>query len=384
MNMRDKILLGTSMVLCFAVAGVAQAAPPAGNVTTTGGTASAGTFTAGTSAPTSTVTGNPSTSPFTTVTTTTQLGTTNPTLTGAAISSTGTVNGQGYTLTGTAGAAQTANAQAVTTTTTVYTNPPQSPLQQVSSSVVGPVVSATSGVSTSAITVAANTTNTNSSGGLIYAANLNNTGNVNGNTIGVVENDIVATTSGLTFAQYTGTATYNSGTQTVSVAMNATPAASTSLTSSGLTTTGTVAATTVNATTVNANRIVVTSATPGTTNGLTVGTPVAGTDAANKDYVDGRFNTLNTSVTNLNTLVEANRKRSDAGIATAVALSGGTFLPDKKINLTANVGAFRDEVAVAAQLGVLVSENVALNAGVATSLHSYGGTAVRGGVTFGF
>jgi hypothetical protein len=67
-----------------------------------------------------------------------------------------------------------------------------------------------------------------------------------------------------------------------------------------------------------------------------------------------------------------------------VALSGGTFLPGKKINITANVGAYRDEVAVSGQLHILVSDNLALNAGVATSLHSYGGTSVRGGVTVGF
>lgn len=213
-----------------------------------------------------------------------------------------------------------------------------------------------------------------------YSSTLTTGEEITDNSVVATQNSSLLNSAGITFEQRVGTATYNPTDGSVTVSLPEGPTSSTSITSSGLTTTGTVAATNVTAATVS-----VTSSLNMNNNRISnVGTPTLATDAATKGYVDTAIAGVNSSLTSLNALVENNRKRSDAGIATAVALSGGTFLPNKKINLTANVGAFRDEVAVAAQLGVLVSENLALNAGVATSLHSYGGTAVRGGFTLGF
>jgi hypothetical protein len=122
-----------------------------------------------------------------------------------------------------------------------------------------------------------------------------------------------------------------------------------------------------------------------------VGAGTAATDAVNVGQlntaiagVNASIGTLNTSLNNLSSLVETNRRAANAGIATAVALSGGTFLPGKTFNLTANVGVYDGEVAIAAQLGYLVSDSIALNAGVATGVEGHGDTAFRGGITFGF
>ena len=77
-------------------------------------------------------------------------------------------------------------------------------------------------------------------------------------------------------------------------------------------------------------------------------------------------------------------RRSSAGTATAIALSGNSFLPGKSFNLTGNVGTYRGAVAMALQLGALVGENVALNAGVAKSLNKSGKLGARAGFTVGW
>lgn len=122
-----------------------------------------------------------------------------------------------------------------------------------------------------------------------------------------------------------------------------------------------------------------------------LGNGTAATDAVNLGQLNSAVATLNGSITSLSgtvsslaALVAENERHADAGTAVATALSGGVFLPGNTFNLTANVGSYRGETALAAQVGILVSPNVALNAGVATGLNSYGGTAVRGGFTVGF
>jgi len=76
--------------------------------------------------------------------------------------------------------------------------------------------------------------------------------------------------------------------------------------------------------------------------------------------------------------------RAAAGTAAAVALSGGMFLPGKSFNLTGNVGAYRGAVAGALQIGALVSDMVAVNAGLAHGFNKGGKTALRAGFTLGF
>jgi len=70
--------------------------------------------------------------------------------------------------------------------------------------------------------------------------------------------------------------------------------------------------------------------------------------------------------------------------AIAVAMGGATFLPGMKFNLTANVATYDGAHAGSLQIGALVSDHVAVNAGVATGFNRRGKTAGRVGVTFGW
>lgn len=406
MEMREKILLGALAAIGAATPAYAQISPTSGPQFngTIGGAASTTSATCGTTTCSTSATTGDSTGPtyVNTVTTTTNL----VLNTSKSGSTTGTVtfNGdsQPYRITGSGVGTQ----QATITTSLresyapgVGTNPPTVVGSTTSSSGVVPTAGTQS---ISSLSVSGCSGDAYSPGipffvppsctsNLTYAGTLSSAGSLNSDgSVNVTENTVGVTTSGMTYATYTGTATFNPGTGAIAVAMNSTPTAYTNIGSGGLTTNGTVSATTVSATNVNATNV--TAANVSVTGGLNmngnritnVGTPTALTDAANKGYVDSQIATVSGSISSLASLVEANRKRSDAGIATAVALSGASFLPGKRINVTANIGAFRDEVAIAGQLGVLVSDNVALNAGVSTSFHSYGGTSVRGGVTFGF
>jgi len=223
-----------------------------------------------------------------------------------------------------------------------------------------------------------------------YSSTLTTGEEITDNSVVATQNSSLLNSAGITFEQRIGTATYDPTTGEVTVALPETATSSTNISATGITTTGAVSAATVNAGTANVGTANIGSITMvgGEEGGdrkihnLAAGTATG--DAVNVGQLNTAIAGVTTSINSLATLVEANRKRSDAGIATAVALSGGMFLPGKKINITANVGAFRDEVAIAGQIGILVSDNVALNAGVSTSFHSYGGTSVRGGVTFGF
>jgi trimeric autotransporter adhesin len=100
--------------------------------------------------------------------------------------------------------------------------------------------------------------------------------------------------------------------------------------------------------------------------------------------LDTRVDALETITANLDERFDDVADRSDAGTAAAVALSGAMFLPGKTFNLTGNVGAYRGAVAGAIQLGALVSDRVAVNAGVAHGFNKGGKTAVRAGFTLGW
>ena len=100
--------------------------------------------------------------------------------------------------------------------------------------------------------------------------------------------------------------------------------------------------------------------------------------------LDTRVDALEAVTANLDERFDDVAHRSDAGTATAVALSGAMFMPGKTFNLTGNVGTYRGAVAGALQLGVVVSDMVALNAGVAKGLNKHGKTAARVGFTVGW
>jgi len=100
--------------------------------------------------------------------------------------------------------------------------------------------------------------------------------------------------------------------------------------------------------------------------------------------LDGRVDLLEGLTVDLGKRVDRVDRRSSAGTATAIALSGNSFLPGKSFNLTGNVGTYRGAVAMALQLGALVGENVALNAGVAKSLNKSGKLGARAGFTVGW
>lgn len=208
-----------------------------------------------------------------------------------------------------------------------------------------------------------------------FGAELSTSGPIVDGSVVATENSVVTTSSGVTFAQRVGTATYDPGAGEVIVSLPTAPTSFTSITANGISTSGNISA----GGNITAGGIV--SAAGFNANGgriTNVGAAVDGTDAVNLDQVNSLI------ATNSAYLSRDLRKRSDAGTAVAVAMSGGMFLPDKQFNLTMNVGGYRSEGAIAAQLGYLVSENIAINAGVAKGFSKYGRVAYRGGVSVGF
>lgn len=110
-------------------------------------------------------------------------------------------------------------------------------------------------------------------------------------------------------------------------------------------------------------------------NNLIVGETAA--RRADVTRLDGRIDDLTNRVDQFDS-------RMRSATAVAVAMSGGTFLPNKTMNLTFNMGHYDGKSALSAQINYLVSQNVALNAGVAKGLNKDGKVALRGGVTFGW
>lgn len=104
-----------------------------------------------------------------------------------------------------------------------------------------------------------------------------------------------------------------------------------------------------------------------------------------------RITGLGTRVDALTTRVDTIEKRVDrldrklaSSTAVAVAMSGNTFLPNTTFNLTANVATYDGAQAGAFQMGAMVSDNVAVNAGVASAFNKGGKTAGRVGFTVGW
>jgi len=388
MEMREKILLGALAAIGAATPAYAQTTGPSfeGSISSTTSTSTA-TCGLTTGCTTTATTGDSTVSPFISTFTSTQnivLNTSGTGSTGGTVTFNGDTFGYGISGSGTGSQPQQI------TTTIVNTYNTSSTTVGTVTSVAGPTNTPGSTATVSSLSVSGSSGFASESGTVIYGGTLSSAETLNSDgSVNVTENTIGVTTSGTTYTTYTGTASFAPSTGVITVGPLA-QQSQTSIGSTGLTTTGSVNAATVNASTVNAGTANIGSITMvgGEEGGdrkihnLAAGTATG--DAVNVGQLNTAIAGVTTSINSLATLVEANRKRSDAGIATAVALSGASFLPGKKINITANVGAFRDEVAIAGQIGVLVSDNVALNAGVSTSLHSYGGTSVRGGVTFGF
>ncbi|MEO8618579.1 MAG: YadA-like family protein, partial [Sphingomicrobium sp.] len=63
---------------------------------------------------------------------------------------------------------------------------------------------------------------------------------------------------------------------------------------------------------------------------------------------------------------------------------GAVFLPGKTFNLSANVATYDGAHAGALMFGALISDNVAVTAGVSQGFNRGGKTAARAGFTFGW
>ena len=110
---------------------------------------------------------------------------------------------------------------------------------------------------------------------------------------------------------------------------------------------------------------------------------LADTNAA-LDSLSNRVDALEAVTSDIDQRIGRVQRRADAGTATAVALSGAVFLPDKTFDLTANVGTYHGAVAGALQFGAVVSQHVAVNGGIASGFNKGGKLAARAGLTFGW
>lgn len=77
-------------------------------------------------------------------------------------------------------------------------------------------------------------------------------------------------------------------------------------------------------------------------------------------------------------------ERLAGSTAVAIAMGGAAFLPGKRMNLTGNVATYDGAVAGAVQVGALVSDSFAVNAGVATNFNKRGKVGARVGFSMGW
>lgn len=307
-------------------------------------------------------TGDSTVAPYQNTTTTYTDETINSTLAPQTQAITYTVNGATYN--GTVTYAGTGSAQQVheTSVTTTY-NP--GPPPSVIGTVANPDVITPQGAPTvTSVSAVGSIGNVNS-----FGADISTSGPVTNGAVAATETSAAVSSAGVVFASRTGTATFDPVAGKVVVDLPSAPNSYTQVSANGISTSGIVAAAGFNA---NGGRV------------SGVGNAVADTDAVNLGQLNNAIAGVNVRVDSLANSLQDLDKRANAGTAVAVAMSGGTFLPDKRFNLTANIGGYRGEAAIAGQLGVLVTENVAFNAGVATGFSKRGGTAWRGGVSLGF
>lgn len=105
---------------------------------------------------------------------------------------------------------------------------------------------------------------------------------------------------------------------------------------------------------------------------------------ASDNAIVGRLDAIGSRLDSIDSRLNQLDRRVSASTAVAVALGGTGFLPGMRFNLAGNVARYGGAHAGAIQLGVMVTKNVAVNAGVASGFDKGGKTAVRGGFILGW
>ncbi|WP_369026719.1 YadA C-terminal domain-containing protein [Qipengyuania sp. RANM35] len=100
--------------------------------------------------------------------------------------------------------------------------------------------------------------------------------------------------------------------------------------------------------------------------------------------LSNRIDTVSNRVDVLETRIADFDDRISSSTATAIALGGMAFLPDMRFNLAVTGGFYEGANAVAANMGLRVSDNVAVTAGVGGGLNKNGKIGGRVGVIFGW
>jgi autotransporter adhesin len=99
---------------------------------------------------------------------------------------------------------------------------------------------------------------------------------------------------------------------------------------------------------------------------------------------DSRLDVLEALALNVQVDLRQLDRKLAGSTATAIAMGGATFLPGKSVNITGNVATYDGAVAGSLQIGALVRENWAVNAGVATNFNKSGKIGARAGFTLGW
>lgn len=120
------------------------------------------------------------------------------------------------------------------------------------------------------------------------------------------------------------------------------------------------------------------------TAGIDLNSAAIADNAAMLDEHDQRLMALEAVTFDLGNTLARFDDEIDGSTAVAIAMSGNAFLPNKKVNVTSNMGFYNGALAGSLQIGVLVSEKVAVNAGIATGFNKGGKTGGRVGVSFGW
>ena len=97
-----------------------------------------------------------------------------------------------------------------------------------------------------------------------------------------------------------------------------------------------------------------------------VATPIAGTDAVNKDYVDSGLAAANMRINNAFKKIDENTE----GVAVAIAMGGIAIPQGKDFAVSANMGFYDSRQAFAAQSAIRLDETFTLNGGVGIGLNN--------------
>jgi hypothetical protein len=223
-------------------------------------------------------------------------------------------------------------------------------------------------------------------------AGINNTGNISTDTLSTTGaatiGGTLSVTGQATFNGITNTGNLTTDTMTANTSIN-TPlitATTANVTTANMTTVNATTAniTTANATTANLGTANVTTAlqvSPGATVNMggnrvqNVAAPVAGTDAANKSYVDASVASLggqfDQALAGVNSRIDdiSNRTtKATAGVAMAFAMAGvPTVLPNERVAFTMNYGNFQGQNGLALNGAVRLSDNLQFTGGVGYS-----------------